>query len=378
MIIFRYLAREVLSSMFAVSLVLLMIIISARFVNYLAEAAAGKLDAGVLLTLMAYRLPAYLELILPLGLFIGILFAYGRLYLDSEMTVLHACGMSQSRLVAYTTVSSLVVAALVGMFSLYLGPEGVRASEALLLEQRSRTDFETLKPERFHNLDNGTGTSYAESISEDKKRLRKVFMAKVSPIDPSVDLREAARSEVDLAVVTAESGETVIDAESGRKYLLLKNGRRYIGAPGEMDYRVVAFDYYSQILPEPDYAVKPKRFTDGLTTTKLLQQGTNEANAALQWRLSMPILVMVVGFLAVPLSRTQARQGRYAKMLPAIVLYMVYLVCVNAARGMIEEGKEPLPGVLWLVHLLFFTLGMLLFSNPLSLFRIKKSKGSEA
>jgi len=363
MIIFRYLAREVLTSMIAVSLVLLMIIISARFVNYLAEAAAGKLDAEVLLTLMAYRLPAYLELILPLGLFIGILFAYGRLYLESEMTVLFACGVSQRRLVMYTSASSLVVAFTVGLFSLYLGPEGVRASETLLAEQRNRTDFETLKPARFHNLDSGTGTSYAESISDDKKQLRNVFMAKVSPIDPSVDLDQAQHNEVDLTVLTAQSGETVIDREAGRKYLLLKNGRRYIGAPGDVDYRVVEFSDYSQILPEPDYAVKPKRFTDGLTTMKLLEQKTPEASAALQWRLSMPILVFVVGFLAVPLSKTQARQGRYAKMLPAIVLYMVYLVSVNAARGLIEEGKEPIPGVLWFVHLGFFLFGLVLMAD---------------
>ncbi|WP_045858976.1 LPS export ABC transporter permease LptF [Teredinibacter purpureus] len=369
MIIFRYLAREVLASMFAVSLVLLMIIISARFVNYLAEAAAGKLDAGVLLTLMAYRLPAYLELILPLGLFIGILFAYGRLYLDSEMTVLHACGMSQRRLVAFTTASSFVVALVVGLFSLYLGPEGVRASESLLAEQRSRTDFETLKPARFHNLDNGTGTSYAESISDDKKQLRHVFMAKVSPIEPSLDLTSARQSEVDLAVVTAASGETVIDPESGRKYLLLKEGRRYIGTPGDVDYRIVAFSNYSQLLPEPDYAVKPKRFTDGLTTRKLLDESSPEAWAALQWRFSMPVLVMVVGFLAVPLSRTQPRQGRYAKMLPAVVLYMIYLVCVNAARGVIEEGEQPFPGILWLVHGVFFTFGLILLAEKRFIFR---------
>ncbi|WP_185236452.1 LPS export ABC transporter permease LptF [Teredinibacter franksiae] len=376
MIIFRYLAREVLTSMFAVSLVLLMIIISARFVNYLAEAAAGELDAGILLTLMAYRLPAYLELILPLGLFIGILFAYGRLYLDSEMTVLHACGMSQARLVVYTTVSSLVVAIVVGVFSLYLGPEGVRASESLLAEQRSRTDFETLKPARFHALDSGTGTSYAESISADKKQLRNVFMAKVSPIDPSMALDQAQQSELDLSVVTADSGETVIDPDSGRKYLLLKNGRRYIGIPGHVDYRVVSFSHYSQMLPEPDYAVKAKRFTDGLTTSKLLEQSTNEARAALQWRFSMPVLVMVVGFLAVPLSRTQPRQGRYAKMLPAVVLYMLYLVCVNAARGVIEEGNEPVPGILWLVHGAFFGFGLILLADKRFIFRRSK-KASE-
>ncbi|WP_339073910.1 LPS export ABC transporter permease LptF [Teredinibacter turnerae] len=378
MIIFRYLAREVLSSMFAVSLVLLMIIISARFVNYLAEAAAGKLDAGVLLTLMAYRLPAYLELILPLGLFIGILMAYGRLYLDSEMTVLSACGLSQKRLVGYTLAASLVVAMLVGLFSLYLGPQGVKASEALLAEQRNRTDFETLKPSRFHTLDQGAGTSYAESISEDKKQLRGVFMAKVSPIDPADDLDKVTHQEADLTVLTAESGETVIDPQSGQKYLLLKNGRRYVGTPGTQNYQVVEFGNFSQLLPEPDYAVKPKRFTDGLTTFKLLQAKTREASAALQWRFSMPVLVMIVGLLAVPLSKTQPRQGRYAKMLPAIILYMVYLVCVNAARGLIEKGNEPVPGMLWLVHLLFLTVALFLLVDKRRLFGARRRAGAAA
>ncbi|MEL7400977.1 MAG: LPS export ABC transporter permease LptF, partial [Pseudomonadota bacterium] len=49
MIIFRYLAREVLVSMIAVSGVLLLIIMSGRFVKYLADAAAGKLAPDVLL-----------------------------------------------------------------------------------------------------------------------------------------------------------------------------------------------------------------------------------------------------------------------------------------------------------------------------------------
>ncbi|WP_188150610.1 LPS export ABC transporter permease LptF [Teredinibacter waterburyi] len=365
MIIFRYLAREVLSSMLAVSLVLLMIILSARFVNYLAEAATGKLDAGVLVTLLVLRLPAYLELILPLGLFIGILFAYGRLYLDSEMTVLSACGMSDGRLVSYTMASSFVVALLVGVFSLYLGPEGVRASESLLAEQRNRTDFETLKPARFHSLEKGAGTTYAASISDDKKQLRDVFMARVAPyIDD-----EAGAPNNDVAVLTAKSGETVIEASTGRKFLLLKDGRRYIGNPGEQNYRVVEFESYSQILPQPDYSIKQKRLTDGLTTQKLFQAKSPEAKAALQWRFSMPVLVLVVGFLAVPLSRTQPRQGRYAKMLPAIILYMLYLVCINAARGTIEEGTAPVPGILWLVHLAFFTLGCVLLVEKRLIFK---------
>ena len=353
MIIFRYFFREVLLTMLAVSLVLLLIIISGRLVSYLAEAASGKLDAGVLLTLLAYRLPAYLELIFPLGLFLGIMLAYGRMHMESEMTVLQACGMSEGKIVGYTLVASLVVALMVAFLSMFVGPRGVKASETLLAEQRNRTDFETLKPERFHPLDGNNGVTYAGSISDDKQQLRNVFMAS----------QGEENDQGEITIVTAHTGETVINQRNGRKYLLLKDGRRYIGHPGDVNYRIVDFEVYSQLLPEPDYDVRPKKATDGMSTLELLNQNSIQAYAALQWRFSLPVLVIVVGLLAVPLSRTKPRQGRYAKILPAIIIYMVYLVAANAARGLLEEGKEPIVGLIWWIHGAFFTLALLLLAG---------------
>ena len=339
--------------MVAVSVVLLLLVISARFVGYLAEAAAGQLDAGILLTLMAYRLPAYLELILPLGLFIGILLAYGRLYVDSEMIVLSACGMSEARLIVYTLISSSLVALIVAVFSLYLGPEGVRASEELLAEQRNRTDFETLKPARFHELDSGRGVSYAKSMSADKQQLNQVFIAELAK----------ENSNSDPTILVAESGQTVVNTQYDQKFLLLKNGRRYIGRPGDANYEIVEFDEYSQILPEQDYDIASKKATDALTTLKLMEEKTDQANAALQWRLSLPVLVLILGFMAVPLSRTEPRKGRYGKMIPAILLYIIYLVVANGARGLIEEGKAPFPAFLWFVHGCSFVVSLFLFAG---------------
>jgi len=354
LIIFRYLVREVLSSMFAVSVVLLMIIFSARFVKYLAEAAAGKLDAGVLLTLMAYKSLGFLELILPLGLFIGVLLSYGRLYLESEMTVLSACGVSDRRLLGYTLMTSLIVAILVSCLSTYWGPQGVKASEELLADQRNRTDFETLKPARFNELDEGKGISYAESISKDKQFLNRVFIAELA----------SSATQAAPSILMAESGQTVLDSAFGQKYLLLKNGKRYKGRPGNANYEIVEFKEYYQLLPEPDYAIAKRKATDGMSTLELYRDGSPQANAALQWRLSVPVLVMVVGFLAVPLSRTKVRQGRYNKLLPAILVYIVYLICLNTARGVMDSGESPLPGLLWWIHAVFFLLAVILYVGP--------------
>ena len=63
MIVFRYLSREVLVTMSAVSAVLLVIIMSGRFIKYLAQAAQGLLDPGSLFLIMAFRIPGFLQLI---------------------------------------------------------------------------------------------------------------------------------------------------------------------------------------------------------------------------------------------------------------------------------------------------------------------------
>lgn len=351
--------------MAAVSAVLLLIIMSGRFVRYLAEAAAGKLDAAVLLTLMGLRLPSFLELILPLGMFIGILLAYGRLYVDSEMTVLHACGMSEKRLVGYTLATAVVVALLVALFSLYIGPKGVKASEQVITKQRSRTEFETLKPARFHKLSSRDGVSYAHSVSEDKKQLQEVFLS------------GTAENQDTFSIITAKTGETLIDQSSGKRYLVLSDGHQYRGKPGDLNYEVISFARYSQFVPEPEYEARPKKETDGMSTMDLWQAKTQKANAALQWRFSLPVLVMIIALLAVPLSRTQPRKGRYVKMVPAILLYIIYLVVANAARGVLEEGKAPVPYLLWLVHGAFLVFALILLAWPRLMQAVAVSKAAK-
>ena len=76
----RYLTLDVLTHTLAVSLVLFLVVFSGRFIKYLAEAAIGDLSAGILLPVMLYKLPAFFELILPLGFYIGLLLSFGHLF----------------------------------------------------------------------------------------------------------------------------------------------------------------------------------------------------------------------------------------------------------------------------------------------------------
>ena len=352
MIIFRYLARQVLTTMLAVSFVLLLIIVSGRFIKYLAEAASGGIAADVLFALLGYKMPEYLGLILPLGLFLGILMTYGRLYVESEMTVLSACGMSYRRLMVYSLIPALGVSLLVGFFSLWLGPWGAQKVDGIFRIQNTRTEFDTLAAGRFQTLGAGDRVTYTERLSNDRKVLQNVFISQRTQ-------KKGADPQITLLV--AEQAFQEIDA-SGSRFLLLKNGYQYDGQPGDLDYRVIQYDEYGIRLPQR--ALVAASDDSELKTTGALWASDSLADVAqLQWRLSMPLLVPIVVMMAVPLSRVNPRQGRYLRLLPAILLYMGYLVILSATRSSIEEGGIVPALGLWWVHGLFFTIALLLIAN---------------
>ncbi|CRM24257.1 Lipopolysaccharide export system permease protein LptF [Pseudomonas sp. 22 E 5] len=365
MIVFRYLSREVLLTLSAVSAVLLVITMSGRFVKFLAQAASGALDPGSLFLIMGFRLPGFLQLILPLGLFLGILLAYGRLYLESEMTVLSATGMSQQRLLAMTMVPATGVALVVAWLSMSLAPQGAMQFQLLLNKQDAMTEFDTLEPGRFQALNDGTRVTYTETMTEDRSNLGGVFISQ-----KNLGLNQKDRG---ISILVANSGRQEIRAD-GNRYLILENGYRYDGSPGMADYRAVKYDTYGVMLAKPDISEEVTD-RDALPTLSLIGNPDLRSVAELQWRLSLPLLVFIVTLMAVPLSRVNPRQGRFLKLLPAILLYMAYLTILISARGSLEKGKlSPALG-LWWVHGIFLAIGLgLLYWEPIRL-KMKSRRG---
>ena len=353
MIIFRYLCRELLVSLAAVSAVLLLIIMSGRFIFYLALAAKGQLDPAVLFSIMGLRLPGFLQMILPLGLFLAILLAYGRMYLESEMSVLAATGMSRNRLLAYTLAPAALVALLVALLCLVISPIGVNSVERIINQQNSMSEFDTLVPGRFQGMKGSQRVTYTESIDEQTRDLGGVFISEVlaSP---------AGKKDRGISVLVADKGHQETHPD-GRRYLVLENGYRYDGRPGQADYRVIQYDRYGVLMPTPE-VIGELTERDGKSTGELIGSADPKLIAELQWRLSLPLAVLIVTVLAVPLARVNPRQGRFLKLLPAILLYMVYLGLLIAMRGQIDKGRIPPALGMWWVHGLFLALGLLLMN----------------
>lgn len=352
--ILRYLSREILAHMFAVTVVLLAIMLSGRFVKYLAEAAVGDLAASVVLPVIFYRIPGFLELILPLGIFIGILMSYGRLYVESEMVVLSACGVSPSRLAVYTVVPALFGMVLVAALSFYFTPLGAARSTALLEDPEASQGLQALAEGRFQYQRSDGSVSYAQTIAADTGIMQGVFISQRAEDD---------EGNSRMSIIYAREGQIIVDAESGARYLELRDGSRYDGLPGELDFEVVTFGRFGELIPEREGGIRDTDRVDARPTLALIGSDVPEERAALHWRLSLPVMVPIVAVIALCMSRTDHRRGRYIKMVPAFIVYLVYLFLLVRGRALVEEGDAQ-PVVLWLVHLAFTLLALAMLYVP--------------
>ena len=354
-----YLAGDVLRHTFSVSVVLLAIIITGRFVKYLGQAASGKLAAEVLLPVMFYRLPGFLELLLPLGLFIGILMSYGRLYVESEMVVMSACGIGPARLARYTLLPAAVVAALVAGLALVLTPRGAERSEALLNDPEALRGLQLMAAGRFQSRGGDGSVTYAESVDRDSGTLRGVFAYRAEG---------NAGSGNESTVVVARQGQ-VIRAEGSRaRYLELEDGHRYRGVPGNRALQVTDFAVFGERLPD-DPAVIEAQPVDGRATVALWGSTSPEEQAALYWRGSLVVMVPIVALLALALSKTNHRRGRYASLAPALLLHLSYLFLLASVRSRVAEEGAPL-ALFGALHATFLVLALALLFGPSLLRRL--------
>ena len=367
MIVHRYLSRELIQGWLAISGVLLLIIVSGRFIKYLQQAATGELKPEFLFAIMGYRLPGFLEIILPLGLFLSILLAYGRMYVDSEMVVLEACGMSRNRLLGYTLVPGFFIMLVVAYTSFVLSPWGAGNVERILNTQDAMTEFDTLTPGRFQSIDKGGRVTYAESLTPDKSRMENVFIAQQSQTEKGDDNRGK------LTILLAAGGRIHLDEDSGKRYLLLNDGYRYDMTAGQPEGRLTQYETYGVQMQDKD--VRPVTKENTLPTLDILGKDQPRLQAELQWRVSLPLLIPIVILMALPLARVNPRQGRFMKLLPGVLLYLFYLALLIAGRGAIEDGKIPASIGLWGVHALFGTMALGMFFGPQAWMKLKGAKG---
>lgn len=332
MIITRYVFREILYTLLALTVLLLLIYVSHRFMVYLQQASEGILPAEFILELLGLKLLSVLMLILPLSFFLAVLLALGRLYKDNEITAMAACGIP----VPFTSIVILGVmfACLVGILSGFMAPWAQSRRDSLQIKlSGSLAEVVGIAAGRFKEFNRGNGIFYVESLDSKNNIMHNLFVQLSLP-----DKR---------VIIVADRGYQTVQGDE--LFMVLLDGHRYENKLDSLSS--VITDFAEHRIKVPKRLDSPPDENLAAIPTGLLWGPKNTAyQAELQWRWSLPITVILLAALAVPLSHTTPRQGQYAKLFVGILIYLIYINMLNIAKKWVERG-DVIPWVgMWWVH----------------------------
>ena len=385
MILRRYMTRQVASTTALVLGFLVVMMLGGRLIRYFGIAAEGRLDISLLFTIIGYNLPYFLELILPLAFFIALMLVFGRLYVDQEMAVINASGVSRGRLARLMT--PLILALFVGEAALSIvgKPWGVRSSEAVWQQQALTSAFDLIRPNEF--ISSGNYHLYVGSLSDDKKKLQDVILIQSEPMPKgnagkSADMNNTIEQETadqmgisdmpkdiinrdakDISkdtITLAKRAEQVNTGNSGVTQLDLFQGRRYEVGAGSLKYNQVAFDRYRITLTESSQDVITEDNIETQAIGPLWQAATGDAQAStnnalraaqgeLGYRLALPWLMIIAPMLAVPLAQVRPRQGRWLRLFPSILLFVSCALGIISLKNAVSKGSISVWAYAWLV-----------------------------
>jgi lipopolysaccharide export system permease protein len=292
-----------------------------------------------------------LEVLLPLSLYLAVLMGLGRLHSDSEVYAMRASGISEMRVLRPIIAVATLLAILIGLFSLFVRPWAYDVSYNIKARVEAATEVDRVRGARFYSFEDSGRTIFVKTVSGKGRELEEIFIR--------------SRKGDDLQVITAVSGQLVYQARPEHHQLILNDASIFKRTDNGPDV-FAELGTFSLWIPagQPD----PVGYkTKSSNVFELMQSENNDDKAELQWRISTPLSALLLALLAIPLSRSRPRQGRYARILGAMIIYAVYFNMLDVSRTWVEQGTAQYiwwaPGLLaLLVVILYIPWKKLFFS----------------
>lgn len=342
MILRRYMTQQVAANTAIVLLFLMALMLGGRLIRYFGIAAEGRLDVGLLFAIIGYNIPTFLELILPLSFFIALMLVLGRMYVDHEMSVLFASGISRGRL------TRLMIPLITGLFvfqmgiSLWAKPWGLSNSEHIWQTQSLGSLLDLVRPKTF--ISSGNYHLYVDEFDKEKRELKNLYVVQ-QQTDKSGKI---AKNDV---IITATRAYQVPSKDTDSSMQLdLFQGRRYELGTNNAKYNQASFEKYRITLEKPASEKITETNVETQTTAKLLANTQKpEVKAELGYRFTMPWLIIIAAMLATPLAQVRPRQGRWLRLLPSVLIFASCAISIISLRTAIGKERISEYAYIWLI-----------------------------
>jgi lipopolysaccharide export system permease protein len=341
----KMVAQDLLKTLLAVWSVIVVIIVSRKFISILGQAVEGQISSETLLSILGLKTIIASATFLPAALFMATLMVLGRMYRDQEMSAIFSAGGGAGTLYRAVFVFVIPLAILTVGISLYVSPWAADKIETLISDDEKTADLRGIAAGKFSEYSQGDLIFYVESIGIDGK-MQKVFMQN--------------RQHGKLGIINSEKAR-IQDLPDGR-FIVFEHGEHIQGRPGELNYIIEQFAEYAVRIEEKGSPLK-KDPRESIPTAKLWNSTLSKDIAELQRRIAIPIGVILLSFIAVPLAQLSPRGGVYGNMIVGFLIYFSYGNLAHITQVWVI--KQIIPN--WLggigIHIFLLVIGMVLLAR---------------
>lgn len=320
----KMVAADLLKTMLSVWSVIVVIIVSRRFIKVLDQAVEGQISNDVLMAVLGLKTIVAGVTFLPAATFMAVLMVLGRMYRDQEMSALQSAGVGPGAIyrAVFQFVLPLCLAA--AALSLYSAPWAEATLKGLLDKDQQGADIRGIAPGKFSEYSGGDLVFYVEDIDNHKK-MHKVFV------------QHQQKKRGMLAIVNAETGR-LEDLPDGR-YMIMEQGERIVGHPGDLNYVLEEFDEYAVRIEGKESAVEDSQAA--LPSRALWGSSKLADIAELQRRLAIPLGAAFLSFIAVPLAQLSPRGGVYGNILTGFLIFFIYGNLERVSQSWVLKATIP-------------------------------------
>jgi lipopolysaccharide export system permease protein len=340
MIFARAMRREFVQNAVAISVALLVILLTTFLVRLLNEATVGKVSASAVGPLLGFAIFNFLPILLSLACFMAILLTLSRWYRDSEMTVWFSAGQPLTAWIRPVLIFAVPVMLVVGVLTQELVPWAHGESLKYRQQVADRNELGLVRPGVFRESSDGRRIFFIESADKSGEAVSNIFVSDTQPDKLGITVAERGRQEIH---------------ENGDRFIVLERGHRYELKPNSPEMRTVDYQEYA-FRVETKAAQNMARHQDSTPTRELLGNPTRESLGDVVTRVGTTIMVAMLALLAIPLSYVNPRAGRSANMILALLVYFIYINLMTISRAWVIQGRLPFVVGLVVPHLIMISV----------------------
>ncbi|MGY8813164.1 MAG: LPS export ABC transporter permease LptF [Gammaproteobacteria bacterium] len=346
----RYIHKEILSKLGWIMAFLVLILTSDKFVDYLADAAAGNLPNELILRILLMKMLTMLPQLLPIALFLGVIIALSRLSMDHELIIISGAGVRERfklfSILKFCSIFSIVVF----LASFYVSPWAEGQVREIRNKAALESDITGISAGKFREFSKGDMVVYVEGMDREKESMNNIFLH--------------LKDKKERSVLNSASARYLVRPNTGSRYVLFENGSRYVGQPGDREYQITKYKTYGVLLRYGDLENQDERL-ETFPTSQLWNDPRPHYKAEIQWRASFVFATLLLPVLALSIIRYFGSESRYIPVFICGLAYLIYSNLLGLSKSMLYWKRIPDYIGLWWVHLLLFFIIILLLNFPM-------------